>query len=872
MAKRYKATRFSIEGFDTAHYQTTEQYARLVDELFSRATVEITNAAAKGTYNPDVPFSFADYPALNGLVQKVGSQLAAKVQAVIEQGSRNQWLFACKKNDGFIKSIFDTSKLPKSQLRKMQDRNLDALSTFQGRKVDGMDLSQRVWRTVGQYKTQLETALDVGLGEGRSAQQLARDVKQNLKEPNRLFRRVRDKRGNLQLSKAARAFHPGQGVYRSSVKNAQRLTRTEINMAYRESDWQRWQTLDFVVGFEVRRSNHEPKCKCDLCERLVGRYPKTFKFTGWHPQCMCVCVPILMDDETFDQNELADLKTALHGKEYQKQAAKNEVTDVPQGFKDWVANHVDAQENWGSTPYFIRDNFIDGDLSKGLKKEALQTKPMQQTPKVDPVQQQIDALLPQITTIKQDANDWGLNSYPIDEPLNKRDVPGIQRGIAEMQTRIAKVQGERDKFIADARQAIADAQRLKIDFKDVDNAVGMVTGGGVWDKRNWAMYGQGFLAKLKSLKDSILRKQAGNYEPITTPTMKYVEPSAKQSKVDQWREFCDAVERTFPETHSMVRWVRASRQGGMQSEWAAQSYLKAGKRYNTPEDRAVYATVNKLEELKVLKQADLDKIPVAWRKAYNDAIKKINAYDTKEGVLSVYNEIEHAYNIYKLATSKEAIAFGIDKLSDKMPVQIFTIAKKIPNYTDKMATKEFWDSLERFIPLLTKGSGAFHSPAYHHVCISMTDKDNVRRMTDSDWFKSGLVHHEFGHAQDHSMKWRSDKDFLDVYASFKAEMAKNDITTKLAEYIKNKGGVWKLTQDEKEKLGALSDCLQAATPGHKYISPGGHSAEYFASTDKQMAEFIAHMSENYWSENDLFKLLAPETYKKMRELLKNRWK
>ena len=872
MAKRYKTTRFSIQGFDTAHYQTTEQYAALVDELFNRATVEVTNAAAKGTYNPDVPFTFADYPALNGLVQKVGKQLAAKVQAVIEQGSRNQWLFACKKNDGFINSIFDTSKLPKSQLRKMQDRNLDALSTFQGRKVDGMNLSQRVWRTVGQYKIQMESALDVGLGEGRSAQQLARDVKQNLKDPNRLFRRVRDKRGNLQLSKAAQAFHPGQGVYRSSVKNAQRLARTEINMAYRESDWARWQTLDFVVGFEIRRSNHEPKCKCDLCERLVGRYPKTFKFTGWHPQCMCVCVPILMDEETFDQNELADLKAALHGKEYQKQTAKNEVTDVPQGFKDWVADHIDAQENWGSTPYFIRDNFIDGDLSKGLKKEALQTKPMQQTPKVDPVQQQIDALLPQITTIKQDATDWGLNSYPIDEPLNKRDVPGIQRGIAEMQTRIAKVQGERDKFIADARQAIADAQRFKIDFTDVDIAITMVTGGGVWDKRNWAMYGQGFLAKLKSLKDSILRKQAGNYEPITTPTMKYVEPSAKQSKVDQWREFCDAVERTFPETHSMVRWVRSCRANGMQSEWSAQAYLKAGKRYNTPEDRTVYATVNKLEELKALKQADLDKIPVAWRSAYNEAINKINAYDTKEGVLSVYNEIEHAYNIYKLATSKEAIAFGLDKISDKMPVQIFAIAKKIPNFTGKMPTKEFWDSLERFIPLLTKGSGAFHSPTYHHVCISMTDKDNVRRLTDSDWFKSGLIHHEFGHAQDHTMKLKSDKDFLDVFASFKAEMAKDNITTKLAEYIKNKGGVWKLTQDEKEKLGALSDCLQAATPGHVYISPGGHSAGYFARPEKQMAEFIAHMSENYWSENDLFKLLAPETYKKMRELLKNRWK
>src|SRR3712207_7194764 len=52
-------------------------------------------------------------------------------------------------------------------LKKMQDRNLDALSAFQGRKVDGMNLSQRVWRYVRQYREQMESALDVGLGEGR---------------------------------------------------------------------------------------------------------------------------------------------------------------------------------------------------------------------------------------------------------------------------------------------------------------------------------------------------------------------------------------------------------------------------------------------------------------------------------------------------------------------------------------------------------------------------------------------------------------------------------------------------------------------------------------------------------------------------------
>ena len=220
---------------------------------------------------------------------------------------------------------------------------------------------------MGQYREQMETALDVGLGEGRSAQQLARDVRQNLKDPNRLFRRVRDKRGNLVLSKAAKAFHPGRGVYRSSVKNAQRLTRSEINMAYHESDWQCWQSLDFIVGFEINRSNHEPLCKCDLCEKLVGRYPKTFKFKGWHPQCMCYATPILMDEETFDENELGDLKAALRGTAYKHREAANVVTDVPDGFKEWVKGHVEAQANWASTPYFIKDNFKDGQLSKGLR-------------------------------------------------------------------------------------------------------------------------------------------------------------------------------------------------------------------------------------------------------------------------------------------------------------------------------------------------------------------------------------------------------------------------------------------------------------------------------------------------------------------------
>lgn len=502
--KRQKTTRFSIQGFDLNHYRTTEQYAAAVQALFDRATLAMAQSAARRKIDPDKPFSFDDYPEVKAELKKIVGQLATQLQTTIESGSKNQWLFACDKNDGFIASIMDTSKLSKARLKKMQDRNLDALSTFQGRKVGGMDLSQRVWRYVGQYRDQLETALDVGLGEGRSAQELARDVKKNLRDPDRLFRRVRDKRGNLVLSKAARAFHPGQGVYRSSVKNAQRLTRSEINMAYRESDFLRWQQLDFVVGFEIHRSNHEPLCKCKMCDRLQGRYPKTFKFKGWHPQCMCYAVPILMDEETFDENELGDLKAALYGTEYKKKQAKNIVVDVPDGFKEWVAENMEASAGWASTPYFIKDNFVDGDLSKGLKIALPE-------PEVDPVQAQLDALMPSVEAARKIAEEWGLELRlkGLDAAVAARDVKDINKFISLITSEGTKYTAEMSAFFKDAAQVIKDINAAGVGvLPDVVAELTQYMTNLSADKSMWADGGAFYKSELEKAKEKLRQYKA----------------------------------------------------------------------------------------------------------------------------------------------------------------------------------------------------------------------------------------------------------------------------------------------------------------------------------------------------------------------------
>ena len=229
--KNTKKTGYSLQGFDARHYRQTEGYVQAIDALYSSAVNEYSKLVGGMSITPDKVFSFDDYPATKNKAQQIVNQLAAKMQAVIVKGSREQWLYACKKNDEFLRSILNTSKVPKKVLSKYQDRNLDALDTFQKRKINGMNLSQRIWNYSGQMKTQMELGIDIALGEGKSAQALSKDLRQYLVDPDKLFRRVRDKHGNLVLSKNAKAFNPGQGKYRSSYKNAMRLTRSEINMA-----------------------------------------------------------------------------------------------------------------------------------------------------------------------------------------------------------------------------------------------------------------------------------------------------------------------------------------------------------------------------------------------------------------------------------------------------------------------------------------------------------------------------------------------------------------------------------------------------------------------------------------------------------------
>ena len=371
-----------LRGFDAEHYAATERYARQIERLYNTACDEFARIGA-GIEETEAVFSFDKLPKTRKQAQGILTRLVGKMEAVITTGTKAEWLAACKKNDAFIAAILRTAKLTKEEVEQYQSRNLEALRTFQRRKVEGLGLSERVWKYAGELKDAMELGIDVALGEGRSAQELSRDLRGYLQEPGRLYRRVRDKGGNLRLSKAAKLYHPGQGVYRSSAKNAQRLARTEVNMAYRESEFLRWQKLDFVVGFRVMLSNNhtitnskgEKVPLVDICDELWGDYPKTFKFTGWHPQCRCYVVPILSDYDEYNQDRAKRLKAIVRKAKYESLPSRRTITDVPVKFREYIESIKERAKGWKSMPYYIRDNFKGGKIEGGLN-AAIPTKTM----------------------------------------------------------------------------------------------------------------------------------------------------------------------------------------------------------------------------------------------------------------------------------------------------------------------------------------------------------------------------------------------------------------------------------------------------------------------------------------------------------------
>ena len=374
-------------------FSRTEHYADNVRRLYAAATNELLKLSAmKASNGVSAAFSFSDSKRLSEQANAILRALYSGVYNEIKGGVIAEWENANKSCDALITSIFGRKVKEDNHYARYFARNKESVDAFFKRKSEygGLNLSQRVWKYVGDFKTEMEMALSVAMGEGKSAATVSREVRKYLQRPDMMFRRFRVKTGEQDIFDAdgnvvgkepvygrvwkrkvvdavtgnvswqtvkLKDYSFGRGVYRSSYKNAMRLARTETNMAYRTADQERWRQLDFVIGYRVVLSDNHPEP--DICNDLSARrgekgsrgvYPKDFVFKGWHPQCRCYVMPILADEKEFDKIQEAILNDEPIPE------SKSVIREPNKYFQDWWKSNKSRVAEAQSLPYWVKDN------------------------------------------------------------------------------------------------------------------------------------------------------------------------------------------------------------------------------------------------------------------------------------------------------------------------------------------------------------------------------------------------------------------------------------------------------------------------------------------------------------------------------------
>lgn len=313
-------------------------YVTLVQNLYERYNLKAAQIALGAGYEGDGEFHFDDDAVSRRLIREVQQGFVDDMQSIIYSGITKEWRESNRIQDLIadkVLSFYDVTNKNGDKYRRYYQTDSGAYRAFNARRDRGLNLSKNLWSQADDYKTALEETISLGIQKGTSAITLSKKISQYLND----FDKIREDYTE-RFGKASR------------VKNCEyrsiRLARSEINMAYRTAEQERWKRMDFILGYEIKLSKahkHE-----DICDCLAGKYPKDFKWTGWHPNDMCYAVPIIMSDEEFwgfdeDGNDV--------------EATPNYVDDVPKGFKDWVKDndvYIKGAAKRGTLPYFVRDN------------------------------------------------------------------------------------------------------------------------------------------------------------------------------------------------------------------------------------------------------------------------------------------------------------------------------------------------------------------------------------------------------------------------------------------------------------------------------------------------------------------------------------
>lgn len=319
------------------------RYVALVEQIYDTLNLEAAKAVSRTKYSPDSdkPFKWSDYPQTKKQIDDIQKHFVEDINATIYRGTTEEWKNSNEAQDLIANKVLKAynAQVDKEKYKILYQTNSDALKAFQNRKDKGFNISAKLWQQSMIYKEELEAAISCAIQKGTSAVTLSKQISKYLLDFPLLQKDYKDRYGS--------AEHIQDCEYRSI-----RLARSEINMAYRTAENERWKQMDFVVGYEIKlsSSHHSRMPHGDICDRLAGKYPKDFVWTGWHPNDLCYKIPILKTEEEFwEWDGRSDVSTE----------SVNEVKDVPDAFKQWVGANVyriEESKKRRTLPYFVRDN------------------------------------------------------------------------------------------------------------------------------------------------------------------------------------------------------------------------------------------------------------------------------------------------------------------------------------------------------------------------------------------------------------------------------------------------------------------------------------------------------------------------------------
>lgn len=301
------------------------QYTRKVLAIYAMLAKEAAKLAVDVGYDGSDEFSFSNYPKTERRVKSLLNYYSSNMQTLVYSGISNEWESSNTLQDLLVRRVIKSysRRIGQKRVKAYYEKNNAAKEAFKNRTIKGMNLSQRIWNQREDVKKSLERALATGIENGMSAVKLSKRVSKYLNDYPSLAKDYKKKYG--------KAIDIQSCEYRSV-----RLVRNEINMAYRSAEQERWARMDYIKGKEIKTTNNISH-KSDMCDLLSGIYPSDFYWTGWHVNCMCYAIPIIMSEDEFWAKE-----------------RNNKQIGIPQNFTAWVDDN--KQKIAKKKPIFYSQN------------------------------------------------------------------------------------------------------------------------------------------------------------------------------------------------------------------------------------------------------------------------------------------------------------------------------------------------------------------------------------------------------------------------------------------------------------------------------------------------------------------------------------